>query len=118
MPHMTYGIAPSTMHLSILKAVQECDASCEHTTTVLLGSQDIHARSMQIQLLRDCATICATAVCFLARHSVFAKPLANLCAYICELCGKECAKFPDQESQHCSHICFHCAQECRTFAMT
>ncbi|BFH68999.1 hypothetical protein J27TS7_06990 [Paenibacillus dendritiformis] len=40
---------------------------CEHMVTAMLGTPDIHARRRQILLLRDCATICATMACYLAR---------------------------------------------------
>ncbi|ETT40473.1 hypothetical protein M2277_005755 [Paenibacillus sp. LBL] len=100
----------------VLKIVQECGAMCEHMVSHFLCMPDARSRIHQIQLLRDCATICETLSCYIARRSVFAKAAANLCAYICEACGNECAKFADQESQMCSRMCLKCAQECRTFA--
>jgi hypothetical protein len=101
---------------TLLHTVENCAATCEQMITHLLHMTDVHMRKTQIQHLRDCATICATFVCYLSRQSVFSKATANLCAYICEVCGQECARFPDAESQSCSRICLHCAQECRTFA--
>lgn len=102
----------------ILRTVQDCESTCEHMITMLLAYPDMQARAMQIQLLRDCATICATTAAYIARRSPFAKSIAQLCASICEVCGNECARFPDIHSQHCSRICLHCAQECRAFAMS
>lgn len=101
----------------VLRTVQDCEAMCEHLVSMLLGYPDVQTRTMQIQFLRDCAEICATTAAFIARRSAFAKSAANLCAHICEVCGKECAKFPDHESQRCSRICLNCAQECHNFAM-
>ena len=101
---------------NLLNMVQDCAATCEHMVTHLLHMQDLHMRTHQIQYLRDCATICATLACYLARRSVFSKMTANLCAYICQVCGQECAKFPDAESQNCAKICLHCAMDCRAFA--
>lgn len=103
-------------HHNLLNTVEHCAATCEHMVTMLLGMHDVHARATQIQLLRDCASICQTMAIYLARHSGLAKSLANLCAHICEVCGNECAKFPDAESRRCAQICFNCAQECRAFA--
>ncbi len=110
--------ANSAMLTNVLGSVQYCAAQCEHMITVLLGSHDVHARATQIQLLRDCASICATTARFLARLSGFSKIMASVCAQICEICGNECAKFPDHESQRCSQICLTCAQDCRAFSMS
>ncbi|WP_053956435.1 four-helix bundle copper-binding protein [Inediibacterium massiliense] len=101
----------------LLMTVQNCEANYEHMTTFLKCKKDVQSRVIQLQLLRDCADICTLMAKYLARNSVFSKCLANLCAYICEVCGTECSKFPDPESQHCAQICFHCARECRAFAM-
>lgn len=110
-------MAHPMMFPPLLKTVQECLNMCEHMVTAMLGTSDIHARRRQILLLRDCVTICATMASYLASGSIFSKATAGLCAQICEMCGNECARFPDQMSQMCSRICLHCAQECRAFAM-
>lgn len=110
-PHMMMAFP------NVLRTVQDCEATCEHMVSMLLAYPDVQARTMQIQFLRDSPEICATMAAFIARRSAFAKSAANLCAYICEVCGKECAKFSDQESQRCSRICLNCAQECHAFAM-
>lgn len=68
--------------------------------------------------MQDCADICATSARYLSRHSPFAKAMIKKCAEICEACGRECARFPDEASQLCARICFHCAKECRDFLMT
>lgn len=107
---------PSAMQSPpLLTTVLGCMNVCEHMTTMMLGTQDVHARRNQINLLRDCATICNTLACYLARESVFARMTASLCARICEVCGNACAQFGDQASQSCARICMHCAQECRTY---
>jgi|DewCreStandDraft_2_1066082.scaffolds.fasta_scaffold11861_4 hypothetical protein len=120
MPHMQHmpNASYPTMKTSpnVIRTVQDCEAICEHMVSVLLGYPDIHARAIQIQLLRDCALICATTAAYLARGSMLVKSVTSLCAYICEVCGKECAKFPDEASQRCSRICLNCAQECRALS--
>ena len=103
-------------HQGVIDALQECEEMCEHMTTHLKGRYDVNNRRVQLQLLRDCADICTLTAKFIARNSVFSKGLANSCAYICEVCGRECARFPDRESQECAQICFHCSRECRAFA--
>lgn len=104
------------VHHQLLRTIQDCETTCEHMITMILGYPDITSRASQIQLLRDCAHICATTAAFLARLSGFSRTLAHVCAMICEMCGCECAKFPDQASQHCAQVCLHCARECRAFA--
>lgn len=102
---------------NVLQTVQNCEAICEHMISLLLCYKDVHARALQIQLLRDCADICSITAAYLARQSLLIPSITNLCAYICELCGNECKKFPDPESQKCSQICLNCAKECRAVAM-
>lgn len=109
---------PGMMFPPLLRTVQECQNVCEHMVTAMLGMPDVQSRRMQIQLLHDCARICATLAGYLASNSPFARSTASLCARICQLCGNECARFPDQMSQMCSQICFACAQECQAFAMS
>ncbi|WZL74169.1 four-helix bundle copper-binding protein [Clostridiaceae bacterium 35-E11] len=103
---------------NLVDTIQKCEETCEHMTTFLKRKADVHQRKRQLQLLRDCADICTLTAKYIARNSGFSRCIANLCAYICETCGIECAKFPDPESQNCAQICLHCARECRAFAMT
>lgn len=104
--------------MPIIQTLHHCQVTCEQMTVFIIRGQDVHARLRQLELLRDCADICAFTVKFIARHSSFAKAAANLCASICEVCGNECLRFPDAESQNCGHICLSCARECRAFAMS
>lgn len=103
---------------NLVETIQNCEETCEHMTTFLKRKPDVKKRTRQLQLLRDCADICTLTAKYIARNSEFSKCIANLCAYICEACGMECAKFPDLESQNCAKICLHCARECRIFAMS
>ena len=107
----------SHRHEYLIKTIQECEVVCEEMTTMLKRKYDVRMRVMQLQLLRDCADICGLTVKYIARHSIFSKCIANLCAYICEMCGRECSRFSDAESQHCARICLKCARECSAFAM-
>lgn len=101
---------------ALVKTIQDCEATCEHMTTMLKKRPDVHMRTMQLVLLRDCADICGLTAKYVARNSMFARDCARLCACICEACGRECAKFCDRESQHCAKVCLHCARECMAFA--
>lgn len=111
------GSSRPSAHMSVLKTVQDCEATCEYMTTFLKSKQDIYMRKNQLILLRDCADICGLTAKYIARCSPFAKHSAHLCAMICQTCGAECSRFPDAESQHCAQVCFNCARECQAFAM-
>jgi hypothetical protein len=111
-PASTKGMNQQTL----LQTVQHCAATCQHMVTMLLQYPDIQNRTAQIQLLRDCASICVTTAEFIARNSVFSRHLAHLCARLCEACGTECSRHQDAASQHCAQVCLSCAQECRSFA--
>ena len=112
----TYHYYPMNTYERVLKTVQNCEAVCENTFTAVLGMQDVHTRSHQLQLLRDCADICTLTAKYIARCSMFAGSLAGLCAEICEICGRHCLMHHDPQSQYCGRVCLDCARECRGFA--
>ena len=108
MPHMH--------HKEMQNTLQNCEETCEHLVTHLLRHTDLQDRSKQVELLRDCADFCALTRRYIARDSMFSKYAANLCAYVCSICGNECLRFRDEESQRCGMICHHCARDCNEFA--
>lgn len=101
----------------LVDTIQDCEAICEQMLYMLKTYPDVQARVMQMALLKDCADICGLTAKYIARMSPFSKKMAELCALVCEACGTECARFPDQHSQHCARVCLHCAQACRVYAM-
>jgi hypothetical protein len=111
-----YPVAGYYMNQHLVKTIQDCEVTCEHMTFHLQKLQDFQMRAQQALLLRDCADICGLAAKFAARGSMFTRQTAALCACICEVCGQECARFPDQMSQHCARVCMYYARECRAFA--
>ncbi|MFZ5985650.1 MAG: four-helix bundle copper-binding protein [Bacillota bacterium] len=111
-----YPTAGHYMNERLVKTIQDCEATCEHMTNYLKKMPDFQMRVNQAVLLRDCADICGLTAKFVARGAVFARQTTALCACICEACGTECARFPDQMSQNCARVCMHCARECRAFA--
>lgn len=105
------------MYKQILMVLDECEGMCEYMTTYIkMRVEPLKPRVKQLRMLRDCADICTLTSKYIARDSYFAKCIAELCAFICQECGKECSKFPDQMSQQCAKICLHCAKECQAFA--
>ncbi|MDF2892170.1 MAG: ferredoxin [Clostridia bacterium] len=103
-------------HEKLLKTLQECEATCEHMTTHVLRHMLTPPRAKQLELLRDCADICTFTSKYIARNSDSSKYAANLCAYICAVCGNECLKFTDEASQRCAEICHNCSRECKEFS--
>lgn len=114
--NMMYPVAGNYLNEQLVVTIQDCEATCEHMTNHLKKLQDYSMRIMQAMLLRDCADICGLTAKFVARGAPFAKQAAYLCACICEACGNECSRFPDQMSQHCAAVCLHCARACAAFA--
>lgn len=104
--------------IHLTNTVQDCETVCEDMTTYVRKRPDVEQRRRQLQLLRDCADICGLTAKYLARKSPFSNSIACLCAYICEICGNECLRHPDPESQNCARVCLNCAEECRRFAMS
>lgn len=105
------------MQDNLVMTIQNCEATCEQMTKMVTSFCGLNTRIVQMELLRDCADICSLTAKFIARGTIFARHMAHLCAMICEACGNECMRFPDQHSQHCARVCLHCAQQCRAFAM-
>lgn len=110
------GANMGMMHPNLFRTIQHCAGTCDHMITHLLHHEDTNMRRKQLELLIDCAKICHLTASLVASESHMSRMMAHVCAHICELCANECAKFPDQHSQHCAQVCRHCAQECRAFA--
>lgn len=104
------------MNGELVRLIQDCEATCEHMINHIKRMKDSQIRIKQSMLLRDCADICGLTANYIARDAIFKRHAAILCADICDACGKECDRFPDQESRHCAQICFHCAMKCRAFS--
>jgi hypothetical protein len=66
-----------------------------------------------IALDMQCAAICYAAAELMSLDSSKAKELCEICAQICEECGKECQKHQNEHCQECAKACMACAQECR-----
>lgn len=101
----------------LLMTIQGCEEVCEMMTTYVANRPDVSSRVKQLSYLRDCADICTLTAKYIARDSDFSKNIADLCAYICEMCGKECAKYSDPQSQNCAKVCMNCAKECKAYSM-
>ncbi|WP_345938932.1 four-helix bundle copper-binding protein [Sporomusa ovata] len=87
--------------------------ACEECLSLCLQEADVKARSRCINMLRDCADICAMSAQYMARGSHNAK---QLCSSICDACAIDCAQFKDPHCQQCAAACKSCAAECRKMA--
>lgn len=105
------------MYPPIVRVIQDCEAVCDHMVTHAGRMPDVQSRAAQLQLLRDCADVCALTARYIASDSPFSRESATLCADVCEACAAECMRHADQASQHCARVCCNCARECRAYAM-
>jgi hypothetical protein len=101
-----------------LELCGQCAAACERTSTHCLTMGGQHVTPDHQNVLRDCADICSTAACFLARGSERHTETCRLCAEICEACAKECERLGsgDEMMTECAKICRDCAESCRKMA--
>lgn len=99
-----------------IEACYQCAEACDFCATACLQESDMKAMTKCIMLDLYCADICRLAATFMARGDLFAQQICNLCAEICEACGKECEKHQTEHCQNCARACMACAVECRIMA--
>ncbi|SDJ14418.1 four-helix bundle copper-binding protein [Alteribacillus bidgolensis] len=99
-----------------INACNQCMQACEECLTSCFKEPDVQARAHCINMLRDCADICAMASQWMSRGSMYGKQFCQLCATICDDCATECEKFQDAHCQECAKFCRQCAEECRKMA--
>jgi hypothetical protein len=68
--------------------------------------------------MQDCASICATAACFMSRNSHRAAHICGECAEICNGCADSCDKLAkgDAQLKECAELCHRCAKACEKMA--
>ncbi|MGY3716943.1 four-helix bundle copper-binding protein [Sutcliffiella cohnii] len=99
-----------------IDACNKCMQACEECLTSCLKEADVQARTLCINILRDCADICSMAAQWMSCGSMYAKQFCQLCVTICDACATECVKFQDAHCQECANFCRQCAEECRKMA--
>ncbi len=102
-------------HQSIIDALNNCIAECNHCAVACLDEQDVKSLSKCIKLDIDCAQICSLMVSFLSRGSEHAMHLMKECAEICDACAAQCEKHAHhhEHCKVCAESCRKCAEECR-----
>ena len=78
---------------------------------------DAYEMAHCLQLLRDCANICALTAKFLAHNSDYAPAICETCVEICLACRDECARHENEHSRRCTEACHRAAEECEKFAL-
>ncbi|MGM9923974.1 MAG: four-helix bundle copper-binding protein [Bacillus sp. (in: firmicutes)] len=101
---------------SAIEVLHECMTACNHCFDACLKEEDVKMMAKCIRLDRECADICAYLEQALGRGTAFVSELAEVCAVICEACGKECQKHDHDHCQKCADSCFACAETCRKLA--
>ena len=98
---------------SLLEALNNCAAECNHCATACLDEQDVKMLARCIKLDLDCADICQLTASYVARGSEHANHLLKECAEICEACAAECEKHTHMEHcKRCAVACRRCAEAC------
>lgn len=93
----------------------DCHRSCLETAAHCLQMGGKHADAAHINLLTDCATICATSANFMIRSSTFHPQTCGVCAAVCAACADACEQMgaDDETMKQCAEICRRCAESCR-----
>lgn len=93
-----------------------CALECENCATECLKESDVKMLARCIQLDRECASVCRSAVALMSIGGENAALLCSACAEICEACAAECEKHDMEHCEHCAEECRACADECRRMA--
>ncbi|MCT8975350.1 four-helix bundle copper-binding protein [Clostridium sp. CX1] len=106
-------MAPNAQYQSCMDALNKCAQLCQECLRLCLEEPDMNMREHCMLDLMDCAEVCSTAACAMARRSKHLKEILNLCSTICEECASECNRFKSEHNNLCADACRHCAEECR-----
>jgi len=89
-----------------------CDACTAHCAKMLANSQREHLATLQT--CQDCASICGTSACIMARTGPFSADICKTCAEACKKCGEQCEQISnDDMMKHCAEQCRKCEKACR-----
>jgi len=101
-------------HKDCIAACIACATACQYCATECLKESSVKLLSLCIALNRECSLVCTASAQLMAIGGDNAMLLCDVCAAICEACGKECES--NAELDHCDYCaekCFACAEECR-----
>ena len=105
------------MKIEINQCIQNCldsHRSCLETISYCLQVGGEHKNAAFINLLTDCAAICAINANFIIRNSTYQSQTCGICAAICVACAEACQKLgPDDPiMQQCAAICGRGGESC------
>lgn len=99
------------------QCIDNCTDCCQICTRLMghcLKKGSAHADPQHINLLADCATICATSADFMLRESHMHHLTCAVCATVCEKCAEDCERLADDDMmRECAQTCRQCAESCR-----
>jgi hypothetical protein len=113
---MFFMLIITTMHReneSVIAALNNCVALCNHCFDACLKENDIKPLADCIALDRQCADVCSLTAGWLAAGHKFADRLKSLCADICNACAAECEKHEHNHCRECARACRDCAAACQ-----
>ena len=105
MPHERYAAA--------IEACYRCAKACDRCATACLREDEPKALADCVALDLDCADVCRLAAAAMARGSEWVAAICELCAGLCDACGRECARHDHEHCRLCAIACERCAEECR-----
>lgn len=92
-------------HEKLISALHGCMETCSCCFDECLREEDVTMAAECIRLDRECADMCTYLEQAIARTSPFVKELTDVCAVMCEACGKECEKHDHDHCQECAKAC-------------
>lgn len=98
-------------------ACESCREQCLVTVAHAAESGGVLASAAHLQVLLDCAALCAATVDLVARGSARHRELCRLCAEVCRACEASCRSMPQGSTvARCAERCRACAAACAAAA--
>lgn len=99
------------------RTCDDCRTVCLETIAYCLRKGGAHADARHVQLLMDCADMCATAAALMHRGSEQHGQACAACAAISEACALSCEAIRnDPQMKACAEACRRCAESCGRMA--
>jgi hypothetical protein len=90
-----------------------CDVCAAHCAKLLAAGNKEHLSTLAT--CADCASICVSGACVVARMGPFSDVICTACADACKRCGDACDKHAahDAVMKQCTDECRKCEKSCR-----
>jgi hypothetical protein len=96
-----------------IEACYRCAIACDYCAASCLSEPQVAHMAECIRADLDCAAICRLAAEYMARDSVFAADICEICIEVCERCAGICEQHDEDHCQVCAEACRECAAACR-----